>query len=350
MSVESLRARMVDEGWTRERSLVVVLLLAAAPLLLPTFQVYLLTEFLIVALFAIAFNLLYGYTGLLSFGHAMFYAGAGYALVNFMGEYADAFGAFGGTEPLVTYLAGTAVGVAFVVAIALPVGFLSVRLEEIYFALISLSFSMAFYAAALQDVGGYTRGSDGISVLLTSVEVGGESVSLLGGRPPFYLLTLAIVGVSVYALWRIVNSPFGLVCQAMRESPDRARALGVDVQFHQWVAFVVSAVFTGIAGALIAPLYGVVSPDLAHWTTSAIPVIAAVIGGARYFLGPAVGAFIFLYLRWAISQYPALEAHWELVFGVVLMAVLLYFREGVAGGLDLARRRLLGRENGGETA
>jgi len=110
---------------------------------------------------------------------------------------------------------------------------------------------------------------------------------------------------------------------------------GVNVTRHQWVTFVVSAFFTGVAGAFVAPLYNVVAPDMAHWSTSAVPVIAAVIGGASYFLGPAAGAFVFLYLRWAISRSPTLEAHWELVFGTVIILVLLYFKEGVARGLLL---------------
>ncbi|XVH30281.1 branched-chain amino acid ABC transporter permease [Haloferacaceae archaeon DSL9] len=349
MSTETLRGRLFENGWTSERWLVVGgAFLVVAPFLLPSFQVYLLTEALIVALFAIAFNLLYGYTGLLSFGHAMFYAAAAYGLGIFLADVApDLAGTFGALDPLAFLLLGGAFGLAAVVALAVPVGYLSVRLEEIYFALITLSFSMAFYALMNQNVGGLTRGSDGLNVFLGTVEIAGASI-WLADRTIFYFLVLAVVTPAVYALWRVVNSPFGMVCRAVRESPDRARAVGIDVRHHRWVTFVVSAFFAGVAGVLIAPLHGVVAPELGHWTVSAVPVIAAVVGGASVFFGPAVGAAFYIYLRWGISRYPTLEAYWELTFGLVLLVVILYFKQGIAGGLLGLRSRIDGTADDGE--
>ncbi|MFC6717266.1 branched-chain amino acid ABC transporter permease [Natrialbaceae archaeon GCM10025810] len=346
---ESIGARLeaVREGWTTERFVLVALVALVLASFGPSFQVYLLTEFLIVALFALAFNLLYGYTGLLSFGHAMFFAAGGYstavAFRDLQQPVADAVGT--GPAPLVTFLVGGVLGLLAAAVLAVPVGYLSVRLEEIYFALITLAFGMLFYTTLYQNPAEFTNGSDGIILLLGVVELGGMEFSL-GERRIYYYLTLAVVVASVYAIWRLVNSPFGTVCKALRESPERASALGVNVSFHRWVTFVVSALFTGLAGVLAGGLYGVVSPDMSHWSTSADPVVATVIGGANYFIGPIVGAFVYLYVRWGISQFPTLEAHWEFVFGAMLVVVVLFFKQGAAGGVYMLRDRLADRRGG----
>lgn len=341
----------VADGWTRER----FGLLGALGLVLlafgPSFQIYLFTDFLVVALFALGFNLLYGYTGLLSFGHGLFYAGGAYGLAIVLRDlgpvFADVVGS--GVAPLVTFVVGGLVGLALVVAVAVPVGWLSVRLEEIYFALITLAFGMIGYSLIIQDPAGLTNGTDGIIVLLGSVDVGGGSFRI-GARQTYYALTVVVVLAAIYGVWRVVNSPFGTVCKAIRESPDRAAALGIDVRHHRWMTFIISAAIVGIAGVLRAGLASVASPGLTHWSTSAIAVIATVIGGATYFSGPIVGAFIFLYIRWGISRFPTLDAYWELFFGALLIGVVLYFKAGAVGGLLLLRDRLFGegRAGGGD--
>lgn len=329
----------VRNGWTKERYVVLAVLgLLLFGVVAPTFQIYLFTEFMIIALFALAFNLLYGYTGLLSFGHAMFFAGGSYGLAIFLQEgepyVADIVGT--GASPLVSWILGALFAVLLVVVIAIPVGWLSVRLEEIYFALITLAFGMLAYSAIIQNPQGLTAGSDGINVLLGVTEIGGTEFRL-GDRQTYYYLTLGIVGASTYAIWRIVNSPFGTICKSVRESPERAAALGVDVQFHRWMTFIASAAFVGVAGVLIAGLSNVASPYHAHWSESATPVVATVIGGATYFIGPIIGAFVFLYARWGISRYPALEAYWEFFMGALIILVVLYFKVGAAGGLYMLR-------------
>ncbi|MBP1986628.1 branched-chain amino acid ABC transporter permease [Halolamina salifodinae] len=333
----------VAEGWTRER----FGLIGAVALVLitfgPPFQVYLFTDFLVVALFALGFNLLYGYTGLLSFGHGLFYAGGAYGIAIVLRDLgpiiADIVGA--GISPLVTFVVGGVVGLVLVVVVAVPVGWLSVRLEEIYFALITLAFGMLGYSLIIQDPAGLTNGTDGVIVLLGTVDLGGTSIRI-GGRRLYYVISAVTVVAATYGVWRVVNSPFGTVCKAIRESPDRAGALGINVRHHRWMTFIISAAIVGIAGVLRAGLASVASPGLTHWSTSAIAVIATVIGGATYFYGPIVGAFIFLYIRWAISRFPTLEAYWELFFGVLLIAVVLFFKQGAVGGLYLLRDRLFG--------
>ncbi|ELY56392.1 branched-chain amino acid ABC transporter permease [Natronococcus jeotgali] len=333
----------VRNGWTRERCVVLLSLgLLLFGVVAPSFQIYLFTEFLIIALFALAFNLLYGYTGLLSFGHAMFLAGGSYGLAIFLQEsepyVSNVVGA--GPAPLVSWVLGAVFAVSLVIAMAVPIGWLSVRLEEIYFALITLAFGMLVYSVIIQNPQGLTAGSDGINVLLGVTEIGGAEFRL-GDRQIYYYLTLGIVGASTYGIWRIVNSPFGTICKSIRESPERAAALGVDVRFHRWMTFIVSAAFVGIAGVLIAGLSNVASPYHAHWSESATAVVATVIGGATYFAGPIIGAFVYLYARWGISRYPALEAHWEFFMGVLIILVVLYFKVGAAGGLYMLRTWLL---------
>ena len=310
------------------------LALLVAPLVLPVYHIYLLTEVLVLALFATGFNLLYGYTGLLSFGHAMFFGGAGYVVGIFFNEIAQEgylTATFGASAPLVAFIVAGVLGVTFAVALSIPVGYLSVRLEEIYFAMITLSFSMALYTLALKDIGGLTNGSNGLTVILDTATIFGFELALTD-RTVYYFVVLAVVIPSLFVLWRLVHSPFGMACKAVRENSERAAAVGINVTRQRWISFVLSAAFSGIAGVLVVPLHGVVAPGLTHWTTSAEPVIISVLGGSFTFIGPALGAFAFRYFRWLVTQGVLLEGHWQLVFGLLVLVVLLFFKGGISGG------------------
>lgn len=324
------------------------LLLVVLPFILPPFQMKLLAEILIFAIFATAFNLLYGYTGLLSFGHAMFIATAGYAVAKVVRVVAPALNfpeLFGGASVLVTFIVAVIVGVIIATLFAVFIGYLSVQLTDIYFALITLSFSMAIYYVALANIGGFTNGSDGLTFLLGDVNLFGIEFTLMDIRNPvfYYFVVLLVFVGAMYALWRIVNSPFGMTCRAIRENPDRAEAMGINVTRHSWVAFIISGAFSGLAGAILIPLLTNVNPDHAYWTSSADPVIMTVLGGPYSFLGPLAGAFTYRYLRWAVSRFPALEAHWQLVMGVIILLVVLFFNEGIAGGLKTVRMWIVRR-------
>ncbi|MFB6085109.1 MAG: branched-chain amino acid ABC transporter permease [Halorientalis sp.] len=334
--------------------LVAAVLLVAAPFVLGGYQTSILTQTIILALFATAFNLLYGYTGLLSFGHAMFIAASGYTVATTVGMISPALGIpgmFGGVSPLVTWTLGLVLGVIVATLLAVFIGFLSVRLEEIYFALITLAFSMAVYVMVLQDTigvileavgigdGTFTNGSDGLTFIMGKVDLFGLQFRLVNIVDPFayYFLSLGVVAVGLYLLWRIIQSPFGMICRAIRENPERARALGIDVNRHQWMTFIISGAFSGLAGAVFIPLQTNVNPAYAHWSFSAEPVIMTVIGGPYSFFGPIVGAFTYEYLRWFISQFPLLEQYWQFSFGVLLLLVVLFFDNGVAGGINRLR-------------
>lgn len=321
------------------------------PWISPGFQRKLLTEAFIFAIFATAFNLLYGYTGLLSFGHAMFVAVAGYAVAKIIQGVAPALGfgdLFGGIAPFATWLLAIVVATLIAAILAVFIGFLAVRLEEIYFALITLSFSMAIWVIANQDImgslleaigwgnGNFTNGSDGLTFTMGDINLFGWEFALVDIINPiaYYYLVLIVFAVAMYSMWRIVKSPFGATCLAIRENPERARALGVNVTRHQWMTFIISGALSGLAGAMLIPLLSNVNPQYAYWTFSAQPVLMTVIGGAYAFTGPLIGAFAYEYLRWIISQFAILEAYWQFSFGVLLLIVVLYFPNGVHGGLS----------------
>lgn len=338
---------------------VVATALVVAPFVLGPVQTSLLITVLLFAVLGTAFNLLYGYTGLLSFGHAMFVAAAAYTSAKTFGIIGPMLGfpeLFGGVSILVTFATAVVLGVVVATILAVFVGYLSVQLEEIYFAMITLSFSMAFYVILLQDITGQltqgfgetvhslfqTNGEDGLTIAYAAI----GQVDLFGVTFTFmditsylvyYFVVLLFSVASLYALWRIVQSPFGTVCKAIRENPQRARALGINVTRHSWATFVVSGLFSGLVGTLWAPFQTSIIPGLGHWTFSAIPVIVTVIGGPYSFLGPAIGAFVYRPLRWQIEQNPVLAARWQLVFGIILVFVVIFFTNGVAGGLERLR-------------
>lgn len=353
----TVRNRLFEEQDPMAVLAVVTVALLLAPFVLRVvfverlagFHVSLLTETLIFAIFATAFNLLYGYTGLLSFGHAMFVAVAGYAAAKTFTIIGPTLDVLGGAAPLGTWLLALVIGVVVAGIFAIFIGYLAVQLEEIYFALITLSFSMAIYAMANQDVPGqigaalgitdgtFTNQSDGLTFVPGEVSLFGLEFQLVDLTNPvaYYFLTAAVFLVSIYAMWRVVHSPFGMICRAIRENPERASAIGVDVTYHRWVTFVISGLFSGLAGAMLVVLQGNVNPQThAYWTASAAPVVMTVIGGPLSFVGPIVGAFTYEYLRWFISQFPLLEEYWEFSFGVLLVVVVLFFENGVAGGMQ----------------
>lgn len=259
-------------------AIVAAVALVGAPLFLGPVETSLLITMLLIAIFGTAFNLLYGYTGLLSFGHAMFLAVAAYAtakVFNVVGPLLGFSELFGGTSVLATFALAVVLGVAVATLLAIPIGYLSVQLEEIYFAMITLSFSMAVFVVLLQDITGQfaeilslgetateliaTNGDDGLIVsfeAMGDVNLFGLEFTLMNINDylAFYFVVLFFFAASMYALWRIVRSPFGTVCMAIRENPERARSLGIDVTRHSWATFVVSAAFTGLVGTMWAPL------------------------------------------------------------------------------------------------
>jgi len=282
--------------------------LALAPLMLPPFFLQLLTEIAIVGLFATAFNLLMGFGGMVSFGHAAYFALGAYTaalLVKRMGI------------PLLLALPAAPIVAA---AGALLFGFFIVRLSHTYFAMLSLAFAQIVFTVIFKWKT-LTGGDDGLLDVWPP--------SLLKSPAAYYYFTLVIVGLSILALHAIVDSPFGYALKSVRENPRRARYIGIDVRRHQLAAFVISGAFSGLAGGLFAFYNGSVFPDFAYFTKSFEPLVVALLGGVQSFFGPLAGAFGFKLLEWLISrQWPV---YWPLFLGGIVVVVIIVLPSGFVG-------------------
>jgi branched-chain amino acid transport system permease protein len=290
---------------------------AVFPFLVPHTAVA--TQVLIFGLYALGFNLLYGYTGLLSFGHAAYYGlgayGTGIALAKLR---------------IGSLWAGLALGIGAALVGGAVIGFLCLRRRGIYFAMLTLAFAQLLYFIGfhLADVTGGDDGLRGIPVL--PVTVPGVGAVGLDSSLALYYFAFVLVGLAVAALQRILASPFGAVLQAIRENSDRAAACGYNVTRVRWLAFVFSAGFAGLAGALDALRLSVVPIESLYWTTSGQAVIMTLLGGAGTFFGPFVGAGIFLVLEERLSLF---TESWPLVIGAIFMVFVIVLPKGVWGTL-----------------
>jgi branched-chain amino acid transport system permease protein len=306
--------------WIAEHpSVSIVAFFAILPFIVP--YKGLATQVLVYGLFALGFNLLYGYTGLLSFGHAAYFGlgayGAGITLAK-LGWH--------------SVWAALAIGVAAAGVGGALVGFFSLRRRGIYFAMLTLAFAQLFYFIAFH-MADLTGGDDGLrGIPRLSLGLFGWQLPL-GNPLSFHYFTLFWVGLAVFALRRILDSPLGAVLAAIRENGDRAQACGYDVVRIKLVSFVFSALFAGLAGALDALRITVVPVEALYWSTSGQAVIMTLLGGAGTFFGPFVGAGTYLVLQDRLSQ--VIEA-WPLVIGVLFMTFVLFLPQGIWGTL-LAR-------------
>jgi branched-chain amino acid transport system permease protein len=262
---------------------------------------------LILALFAMSFNLVLGYGGRLSFGHAAFYGVGGYTVGLLATKGSVAF-------PL-NLMAAPILGAVT----AFMIGYICSRTRGFYFAMLTFALAQVVYVVAFKwyDFTGGDNGIQGIPV-----------PSWLAGQTEFYYLTLVLVAASIVILWRLVNSPFGHTLQAMRENSQRTEFIGINVDRYQLIAFVISGFFCGLAGGLSALLTHSISPQSLFWTNSAEPIFMTVLGGMFTFIGPAIGAILLVFLDSVISSY---TEYWAAFLGITLILAVLFFRRGVAG-------------------
>ncbi|HTF07165.1 MAG TPA: branched-chain amino acid ABC transporter permease [Asanoa sp.] len=272
------------------------------------------------ALFAVAVDLLLGFTGLLSFGHAAFWGTSAYAT--------GLVAIHAGVPFPVAVLAGALVAAA----LAVPIGYLAVRRTGIYFAMVTLAFAQLIYYVA-NNRRGLTGGENGLQ------SVPRELFGLdLTDAYYFYYAALPIVLLGLWAAWRIVNSPFGRVLVGIRDNPARARALGYPVHRYKLLAFVLSAFLAGLGGGLFAMAHRFVTLDTLHWTTSGKAVVMVVLGGIGTLWGGVVGAGVLVRLEDWLS-FAGFESV-GLVTGGLFVVVVLVFRRGLWGtAADLVRRR-----------
>ena len=292
--------------------------LLAAPLVAPRYHVTLLLPAFAYGIGLLGLNLLFGTTGLLSFGHALFVA---------LGAYTAAVLT---THFRVLHLEAILAAAAAVAAVvAVPVGLLCVRYVKIYFGMLTLAFGMLFYSF-LYKFYTLTGGDEGIRVLrpllLGQAFAGLDKVDFLIG--PFYYYALGLLAVATLVMRRIVRSPFGLCLQAIRENPEKAAAVGVPVGRYRFAAFVLAGVFGAVGGALLGVPTGLADPLLAYWTHSGNLVFMLLLGGFDHFLGPLVGAVVFILLQDTVMS---LTTYWRFVFGAILAVVVIFFPRGLLG-------------------
>lgn len=301
-----------------------VLLLLAVPLVAGRFYQYLLTQIFVASLVAVAFNLLLGTTGLLSFGQAAFY-GVGAYTVGLLA-----------TKAGFSTLPALLLAPVFAAAVAGLIGFFCVRLSGVHFAMLTLAFGQLVFTIAFKWYG-FTGGDNGIQGIPVRPLPGGVEI---GSTQAMYYFALAVVGVSVEILRRIRSSPFGATLKAIRENGQRAAYLGVNVKLFQWIAFVIAGAFTGLAGGLYALMEKSITPDIIHWTKSGEPVFMTIIGGIYTFAGPMVGAVVFTVLN---SYLVAWTEKWALVLGIVLLVMVLLLPGGVVGFVNEKARGAFGK-------
>jgi branched-chain amino acid transport system permease protein len=304
------------------------MIMVLCPLILPVYWILVLTEVLIMGLFAMSFNLLLGFTGLLSFGQAGFFGAGAYVTAIMIAK--------GSTSVWLAFGASTLVAGALAVAI----GYLCVRRDEIYFAMITLAFGMMLYTVAHNWIE-VTGGSDGLPLLsVPELTVLGLRISLLAPRN-MYLLALGVTSLGTWCLWRLARSPFGLMLTAVRENRERLAFVGGGVMRVRLAAFVIAGALAGLSGSLFCLFNAMATPTFLHWSFSARPVLMTILGGSSVFFGPAVGAAVFFGLEQVITQ---LTHNWMIVLGAILVPVVLFFPRGVLGTvLDLLSKRGGGR-------
>jgi branched-chain amino acid transport system permease protein len=288
------------------------------PLVSPPYYVTLMLPFMAYGVILLGLNLLFGYTGLVSFGHALFIGIGAYTGAVLTTRLA--------VRQMELILPAAALAGAIVAA---PVGALCVRYVKIYFGMLTLAFGMVFYTFLLKFYR-LTGGDEGMRMLRPYL-LGREwadfnkTAYLVG---PYYYFSLAVLALATLLMWRIVASPFGLCLKTIRDNPLKAESLGVSVPRYRWYAFMISAVYAAVGGALLAPPTGNVDPTLAYWTHSGNVVFMVLLGGFSSFFGPLLGAFAFIFLQDTVmSVFP----YWRLIFGAVLAFIVIFAPGGLMG-------------------
>lgn len=297
---------------------VIWLVLATMPYWLEAVGGYteLASRVVVLGLAAMALNFLLGFTGVLSFGHAAYFG----------------LGAYGAAMSLKFFAPSTALAIAIGVVVgtvaAALIGALIVKLRGVYFAMVTIAFGQVFYFIAFRW-NSVTGGDDGLTGWQRQpLHLGFTDIDILGNDKAFYYLVLALFAASVGLMALLLRSPLGRTLIAIRENERRARFLGIPVERHIWLSFVISCAFASLAGALYALLSNFTDPRSLHWSLSGNFVIMAVLGGMRSFWGPLVGAAIFVVLQDYVSSH---TQNWMSIIGLFFVLVVSFFPRGVLG-------------------
>lgn len=268
------------------------------------------TEIIIMALFASSLNLILGFGGMVSFGHAAFFGAGAY------------------TVGLLMKKAGVSLAPALIAApvvaavIAAIIGWFCVRLIGLYFSILTLAFGQLLYLVVFQAYA-FTGGDDGLH--------GIPRPEILTPQN-YYLLCLVLFLISFFLMRMLINSSFGLTIRTIRENPERAKFLGVNVKRFQLINFIIAGAFAGLAGGLLTELNRFTQTEFLHWSKSAEPILSTLVGGMYSLVGPAIGSTILILLKIVIQQiHQSFVEFWAIILGVVLLAVVLFAPEGIVG-------------------
>ena len=311
----------------------VLVVLALLPPFIGLYQTQLLTYGLIAAIAALGFNLLLGYTGLLSFGHSAFFGIGAYAVAFLLRD--------AGIRSMELYIL---IGIPVAAIASALFGYICVRHTRIFFGILTLALSQVLWTLTYKFFW-VTGGSDGLRVARPTLLAGMVSFT---GRDAFqrfingyYYYVLVVFALSVVLMWVIVHSPFGKSLQAIRDNETRAAFLGLRIHRFRWVAFLISGTFTGLAGILWVPLNGLTTPEVLYWPFSGEIVFSALLGGFRNFTGPIVGGIVFTYLK---TYAVATTEYWQLLLGVVLVLMVMLLPTGIVGAVTALANTLRPKE------
>jgi branched-chain amino acid transport system permease protein len=308
--------------------------LVALPHFVDVYQTQLFTYGLIYAIAALGFNLLLGYTGLLSFGHSAYF-GVGAYTAAFMVRYL-------GIGSMELYILG---GLLITGLVTAAFGYICVRHTRIFFSILALALSQVLWTLAYKFFW-VTGGTDGLRVAFGNLTLLGGLIDFKGRDAYqkfvqyYYYYVLILFCICTIIMWTIVHSPFGKALQSIRDNEVRAQFLGIQIRQYRWFAFLISGCFTGLAGILWVPLNGLVTPDILYWPFSGEIVFMTVLGGFRTFTGPIVGAVLFNYLKvYAVAS----TEYWQMLLGLVLLVLVLALPAGIVGTFSRVAGKFRGR-------
>jgi branched-chain amino acid transport system permease protein len=319
-------------GWQVPWTLIVFLMALSLPWIGSRYDTFLGTQIAIYALFALSLNLLLGTTGLVSFGHAAYFGIGSYACGILMKTVGVPFS-----------LAFPAAGL-IAALFAAGFGFFCVRLTKIYFAMLTLAFSQIVWAVCFKwnDLTGGDQGLPDVPFPDLAWMTALPGFGRMRIAEQFYVLALVLVALCVAALRRLTGSPFGRVLTTIRENPERAAFIGVNVRLYELAAFTIAGGFAGLSGALFGIFNRGVFADFVFWSKSADVMIMTILGGMHHFWGPAVGALVLTLLNQQITAY---TEYWPFVLGTILIVLLFVFPGGILGALDAALSRMTKRRD-----
>jgi branched-chain amino acid transport system permease protein len=308
--------------------LALIAALALLPLIASPYVLLLMLPFVGYGIALLGFNLLFGTTGLLSFGHAMFLGLGAYTAAVLTSKFA-----------ILSFEVILLASALISALLSFLIGALCVRYTKIFFGMLTLAFGMLFHSFLFKFYA-VTGGDQGMRVLrplLLGMEWRGGKTAFLTG--PFYYYVLVLFAALGLAMWRITRSPFGLHLRAIRENAGKAAYVGVEIFRMRLSAFVISAIYGGIGGTILAVTTGLADPELAYWTHSGNLVFMTILGGSGTFAGPAIGALVFVVLQDFVM---ALTQYWRFVMGSVLVLLVIFMPQGLAGTVEF----LFGRRDG----